>query len=490
MRQFRKRMLGNVLAVAVVISSLAVIPVSATDNTDIKFDDTNGHWAESYIKEFIKNGYIDGYEDGTFKPDNNITRAEFIKMINKAFGFSDKGDENFVDVNENDWFYDEVLKAVKAGYIDGYEEDGVLNFKPDENINREEACKIVGSILKANADGNTDFKDDAQISNWAKKYVKGLTDMGVIDGFEDNTFRPQDSKTRAESVKTIYQAKSDEGSGDGGDVTPPVADKNIIIDSNDDFDKLDTTTYDSIIIQNDANGILKDINAKSVKIESGDITVEDCKFDNVIIGNEISKSINDINLTVIGKTELNNIVINSKSVISIDKDVTVENLVIEPTADGSKVEGSGTITNVDINADDIAISEDIVIENKNLFEGKVSFESQSINVSVTPLVNIDLGIFSKDDIKVEYLDVQGKVLKKKDKTWAGYLNDDTGNKYGKGANVPANNYSNVIESGKIYSTTINHPNVGANTADYFEKVAAIRVTVKNGESSKVLVFEK
>ena len=200
MRQFRKRMLSNGLAMALVISSLTTIPVSATNN---KFKDIEGHWAENQIKNFIQKGYIQGYSDGTFRPNRNTTRAEFISIINRAFGFIEKGTEEFNDVNPGDWFYDEVLKAVKKGYIQGY---GDGTFRPNDSISREEACKIVGIILKANGYGNTKFKDDNEISEWSKQYIKGLVDMGIIKGFEDNTFRPKNKATRAESVTVIKEA--------------------------------------------------------------------------------------------------------------------------------------------------------------------------------------------------------------------------------------------------------------------------------------------
>ena len=69
------------------------------------------------VRELI--AHINGYQDKTFKPDNSITRAEFIKIVNKVFGYNTKETENFSDVNQNDWFYNDVCIAVKAGYVHG-----------------------------------------------------------------------------------------------------------------------------------------------------------------------------------------------------------------------------------------------------------------------------------------------------------------------------------------------------------------------------------
>lgn len=165
--------------------------------------DFKGHWAESYIKEFIKLGYIDGYSDGTIKPDGKVTRAEFTKLVNKVFGFTQTTDISFGDVKSNQWYYKEVSIGVSEGYIDGYPDN---TFRPDDYISREEACKIIGSILNKISEGETSFVDNSSISDWAKVYVKGLTESGIIQGFQ-NKFNPQNNMTRAESIKTLYFSK-------------------------------------------------------------------------------------------------------------------------------------------------------------------------------------------------------------------------------------------------------------------------------------------
>ncbi|WP_090822987.1 S-layer homology domain-containing protein [Paenibacillus sp. yr247] len=78
-----------------------------------------GHWAESQINTWIDNGFIKGYEYGSFKPDNTITRAEFIALINRSYRFKEEATMSFSDVTSTNWGYTEVAKAVKAGFITG-----------------------------------------------------------------------------------------------------------------------------------------------------------------------------------------------------------------------------------------------------------------------------------------------------------------------------------------------------------------------------------
>jgi len=95
-------------------------PGLAFGQAAVVLKDIGGHWAEDTIAKWVEQGLISGYTDGTFRPDNSITRAEFMALVNRAFGFNKKAAIGFFDVSATDWFYDEIAKAVKAGYISGY----------------------------------------------------------------------------------------------------------------------------------------------------------------------------------------------------------------------------------------------------------------------------------------------------------------------------------------------------------------------------------
>ncbi|MBC8630926.1 N-acetylmuramoyl-L-alanine amidase [[Eubacterium] tenue] len=181
------------------------IQIGSNVDSNIVFNDIDRHWAKNAILDFVSKGYINGYGDGTFKPDNSITRAEFVKLLNKAFGFTKTGQENFTDVSESDWYYNDVCIGVNSGYINGY---GDNTFKPNKQISREEASKIIATVLDLEGDGNLNFKDKSEISNWAKPYVDALSDNNIIKGYEDNTFRPHNNMTRAESVTILSRVNN------------------------------------------------------------------------------------------------------------------------------------------------------------------------------------------------------------------------------------------------------------------------------------------
>ena len=195
----RSKRLVVILVIAAIILSFGIIALG-------KKTDISNHWAKKEIQYLLEKNIVSGYPDGSFRPDESITRAEFIKIINNVFGYSDIGEVQFSDVKEKDWFYDEIGKAVAAGYIGGYS-DGTM--KPNNPITRQEVSKIIGLVLGLDENKSRsadEFADSSQIDNWAKGYVSILKDKGYISGYPDGTFRPRNPITRAEAVKVIINA--------------------------------------------------------------------------------------------------------------------------------------------------------------------------------------------------------------------------------------------------------------------------------------------
>ena len=170
-------------------------------------NDIDGHWAKADIEKFIKLGYVNGYEDNTFRPENQITRAEFIKLVNRVFHLTEKSNISFKDINTKDWYYEDLRIAVKYGYINGYEDN---TFRADNPITRQEAMKII-TTLKNNKDSNLDkiyqYLDFREIDSWANEYVEGAIEAGYIKGDENKLLKPKGNITRAESVTMLSRVE-------------------------------------------------------------------------------------------------------------------------------------------------------------------------------------------------------------------------------------------------------------------------------------------
>ena len=186
---------------SLLLGSILMTPIYAHSNPNL--NDISEHWAKKEINQFISSGYVNGYEDKTFRPDNSITRAEFVKLVNKYFGFNNSEDIKFSDISINDWYYKDICIASKVGYINGYEDK---TFKPDKTITREEVSKILISV-KNKQDNVYDklnkYPDKNKVSNWAKPYVEGAIEQGYLKGNDLGLLNPTNNITRAESITIL-----------------------------------------------------------------------------------------------------------------------------------------------------------------------------------------------------------------------------------------------------------------------------------------------
>ena len=177
-------------------------------------NDIGGHWAQSTITQWTSKGYISGYPDGTFKPDNSITRAEFVVLVNKAMGYTKKGNAYFKDLSSSHWAYNEIMKGVSAGYISG---DASGTFRPDDPVSRQEAAVMISKILDLgkNPAAAAKFVDYRFIPAWSVGYVGSVTESGIMSGYPDGDFKADRVLTRAEAVVSLdgvskYDGKTDE----------------------------------------------------------------------------------------------------------------------------------------------------------------------------------------------------------------------------------------------------------------------------------------
>lgn len=181
---------------------LATVMIAALSIPNLAFGvDYTGHWAEETIQEWFDSEIIKGYEDGSFKPDNSVTRAEFMTMVNSVYGFEDLAEINFSDAAAEDWYYVEIQKAVEAGYIVGDNDDTV---RPADEITRQEVAVVITRLneLEQN-DDVTMFDDKGEISEWAVGYVGAVAEAEYMIGDDKGYFNPGNAITRAEALVTL-----------------------------------------------------------------------------------------------------------------------------------------------------------------------------------------------------------------------------------------------------------------------------------------------
>lgn len=186
--------------------SFMLEPISAVlleVDTDNKFIDTLGHWAEDDIIDMTNKQIVHGVSETMFSPERSITRAEFTALLSRMLELEKTEENMFSDITAGDWFADEVNAAAKAGITAKL--GGV--FDGNGQISREEMAYMLKKACEhkvgaASGEGKA-FIDSDSISVEYKDAVDFVSAAGLISGYEDGTFRPQGMLTRAEAVKVL-----------------------------------------------------------------------------------------------------------------------------------------------------------------------------------------------------------------------------------------------------------------------------------------------
>ena len=162
-------------------------------------------YTEPYMKRMEELGLLQGDADGDLRPGDPITRAEFVTIINRAFGYRSAGGHPFRDVPGTAWYAEDVDIGYTEGYITG---TSPTAFSPNLSITREEAAFILAKnlMMEPAVGENTSFADGRSISTWSRGLVSAAAENNLISGYPDGTFRPQKSITRGEAAVILLNA--------------------------------------------------------------------------------------------------------------------------------------------------------------------------------------------------------------------------------------------------------------------------------------------
>lgn len=180
------------------------------------FPDVQNHWAQSFIEALAQRGVILGFPDGTFRPDDPVTRVQFAAMIRKAFPGPDKrSGTQFVDVPANYWGYDAIEAAYRLGFLEGYPNNVFL---PQQNIPRVQVLVSLVTGLQLSPPTevanvlNQTYQDAAQIPDFARPKVAAATLNQLVVNYPNTALlNPNQNATRADVAAFIYQALVKQG---------------------------------------------------------------------------------------------------------------------------------------------------------------------------------------------------------------------------------------------------------------------------------------
>ncbi|AJY77603.1 hypothetical protein VN24_08185 [Paenibacillus beijingensis] len=184
-------------------SSLYHLSVTA-ETTVAGYRDIAGHWAQDAIASMTAKGWMGGTGNYRFEPGRSITRAEAAAMLMKAVTNASVGFSRFKDVDNGYWAYEAIGRAAGAGWIKGYP-DG--SFAPDQPLSRAEMVVMMNGALRPDNSGEakTVYRD-LPSSHWAAPALTALQRRGWVKGDADGMFAPERNATRAEFAALLYRA--------------------------------------------------------------------------------------------------------------------------------------------------------------------------------------------------------------------------------------------------------------------------------------------
>ncbi len=270
MKLSTKKIFSIMLMFTLVVSQLSIVTAAESD--------IEGHWAQASVEKWLDLGLVNGYPDGTFKPNQDITRAEFVTLLDNVFGFQRVDAEAYSDVDDDAYYAEAVYAASAAGVITGY--NG--RFRPNDSITREEAATVVARAYQLSEPAGIDYldyKDAIAVSPWAEAAIQALVEDGYMAGVGHNTLAPAAKITRASALTLIgnvfgtYVATEGEFTG--------VVDGNLFIASQDVVIK-DAVVNGSIFV--------------APSVGEGDVTIDGTTIDGTLVamgGGENSIKLNN-----------------------------------------------------------------------------------------------------------------------------------------------------------------------------------------------------
>ncbi|MFX3634667.1 MAG: S-layer homology domain-containing protein [Candidatus Pristimantibacillus sp.] len=333
-----------------------------SDISEPALTDINGHWAEKVIASFVERDIVKGYQDGSFKPENPINRAEIVTVTNKLFGYTEVTTSTYKDVQSTDWFALEVGKAQQAGYISGYS-DG--NFKPNKSITRQELAVLISNLLSLSPSDSADqYTDTVDSPTWSKGAIGAVIDAEIMTGYKGQTFKPTSPVTRAEAVTVLDRAfhaqaiTYDKAGMYGPESGVEKINKNVVINAADITLRNVEINGDLLLGQGIGEG---DVTLNNVKV-NGTTTVQgggenSIHFENsIMVTVVVDKASGKVRIVVNGATYIADVSIQSNAKIEAEAGAQINSVTLaEALPKDSQVQLVGSFESVNVIATNIVV---------------------------------------------------------------------------------------------------------------------------------------
>lgn len=376
-----------------VLSYSLISPAGAANQAK---DDITGHWAENQLRSWVEKGLLKGYADGSYQPDRQMSRVEFITLLNRAFALTGHAKPSYTDLPSNNWAYEQVAIAVHQGYVAGYT-DGT--FRPNQKVTREQAAIMVAKLLKVETDKiEPSFRDIHDLSKESKVAIATLVHAKVMKGMPDGTFNPQGIITRAQGVTLLDAAYAyahpvlylDKPVVTGPDEGEEKMKGDVVIESS--GATLQNVTVEGNLIVSEAVGN-GDVSLKGVKV-LGDTIIRGGGENSVHIENSTIAHLlvekDKVRIVIKGSTVVKETLLltGAKIVVDVEASGGIDRVVLAvELPSGSRVELLGTFKLVEVRAAGISLRlehgsiQELVIES-TAKDSKITVDKETVLIKL------------------------------------------------------------------------------------------------------------
>lgn len=319
-----KKLVSIVLTIAMVLCYIPAMAF-ASESASLNFADMPNNWSTEGLKSAVTNGLIKGYKADNgqiINPMGNLSRAEMVTMVNRAFGAVEKAPLSEVkDVKAESWYAEEMAKSVQMGTMKASQ-----NMRPNDKITRQEAFTVLARAFKMECSDEkhsslNNFADKGEIADWAEGSLCKLIEKGYLTG-NGGYLKPKENITRAEFAK-IMDNLVKQYINQAGTITQVVSSGNVMV--------------------NVANVTLKDVTVNGDLIIGDGVGDGDVTLENVIVtGNTIVRGGGSNSVLLKGKSKIENMFIakikGNIRIAAID-DAIINNLFVIDGKENVKIEG-------------------------------------------------------------------------------------------------------------------------------------------------------
>lgn len=201
---------SGIVATLVTLLLFSILPVFQASAETAFPDVAEGHWAEKEIYTLVEQEVLNGFDDGTFRPNQAVTRAQAAIMLTNALNLDTAvAEPSYQDVEASHYAYDAIAAVTAAGIMSG----SYNQFNPNQSLTRAEMAAVLTDAFSLEATGEASFTDVAD-SHWAKDAIDAIYSNGITEGYQDGTYAPSKATTRAEFavllVKTLQSGDTED----------------------------------------------------------------------------------------------------------------------------------------------------------------------------------------------------------------------------------------------------------------------------------------